>query len=205
MLGSVQQEVLEEAVVRGVVAAYEPFRGKEGRTRLVAAMRQLVDADVEDLESARKRARAEEAEVEAAIARLLDHLSEATRSVIEERIAALSTRRTAVRTRLLELDRLEISRTEADELVRVTHGIVETLDGALRCGSPEQRVVTIRRCVEKIVVDAGRKVAVLTLRTVPQAAVAERGTTSTLEVEVELATANTAAPDIEAGADERTS
>lgn len=183
-LGSVPQAAIEEAVVAGVLVAYQRFRGPEGRVRVADAMKHLVDADIEDLAAAKTRAREEAAEVEAAIARLLDHLSEATRTVIEERIATLSTRRSAVRARQLELERLEISRAEAEELVQATHRFLEHLEQALRCDSPEQRVVTLRRCVEKIVVDAEDQAAVLTLRAVPQPELADRTADSKVELRV---------------------
>ncbi len=191
-LGSVPQAVLEEAVVKGVVAAYERYRGTEGRIRLAEAMKHLVDSDVGDLEAARKRAKEEEAEVEAAIARLLDHLSEGTRDVIEERIATLSARRAAVRARQHELERLEISRAEAEELVQVTHGFLENLEHALRRGSPEQRVIALRRCVERIVVDSERRIALMTLRTLPQGEVTDARAGSTFSAGVSLLPADAA-------------
>lgn len=110
--------------------------------------------------------------------------------MIDERIAALSARRANVRARLLELERLELSRAEADELFQTTHTFVETVGDTLRSGSPEQRVITIRRCIVKIVVDTERKVAVMTLRAAPQAAVGECGEASTVDIEVALPTAD---------------
>lgn len=169
-LGSVLQVSLEQAVVAAVIAAYEPFRGIDGLARLAEAMKELIDTDSQDIESARERAREEAAEVEASIARLLDHLSDVTRPVIEERIAALSTQRAAVRTRQLELERLEVSKVEAQELVQVTHAFLDRLEEMLRSASPEDRISTLRRCVEKLVIDAERLVATVTLRSIPQCA-----------------------------------
>ncbi len=61
--------------------------------------------------------------------------------------------RRGLETKLRGLEELELSRADRLSLVEECRGFVHDLSGALDASSPEVRVRTMRRCVERIVVD----------------------------------------------------
>lgn len=147
--GPVPQVDFEEAVIKTVLETYARFRGADGRNELARELGSALQIDTRDLKAARERATEKIARIDADTARLLDQLSSRTRDVIEERITTLRHERTSARLRLEELDRIEVSRTEADALVQEVGTFVDGLESTLRDAGPAHRVAAIRRCVAK--------------------------------------------------------
>ncbi|MBK8009741.1 MAG: recombinase family protein [Deltaproteobacteria bacterium] len=148
--GPLPQIELEEAVIRTVLDAYARFRGPDGRTELARVMRSALRSETGDLKDARERARQEITKIDSDIARLLDHLSAGTREVIEERITILRGERAAVRGRIEEFDRIEVSRFEAETLLQEVGAFIDSLEWSIREAAPEQRVAAARRCLAKL-------------------------------------------------------
>lgn len=165
--GPLPQIEFEEAVIKTVLDAYAKFRGPNGRKELAREMGSALQTDTRDLKEARERARQEIDRIDADVARLLDHLSAGTRDLIEERIATLRGEKTAARERIEELDRIEVSRVEAEALVQEVGAFVEGLEWTLGEAGPEQRVAAVRRCVAKIEAGAERSQSSVAVYGVP--------------------------------------
>ncbi len=179
--GPLPQKDVENLVVRTVLEHFAPLRGKAGRARIAELLRDVLKTDTVDLHTARTRAVDEAAELDRSIARLLDHLGEKTRDVIEERVQALTEERTRVRERIEELGRLELSRAEADDLLHEIHAFVSQLETELVDGPPEQRVRALRLCVKGLVFATEPLRVTLELWKLPQ--LGPRLPTSTVTVE----------------------
>jgi hypothetical protein len=149
----VPQERLEQLVAEAVLTYFERYRGAEGRRALSALVLDLVGTDSADLDSAKHAATQRLQEIADAASRLLDALTDGTRPFVEERLQALDQERRSLETKLLGLEELALSRADRLSLVEEGLGFAHDLPGALHASSPEVRVRTMRRCVERIVVD----------------------------------------------------
>ncbi len=171
--GPLPQVEIEQAVIKTVLDAYARFRGPNGRKELAREFGSALQTDTTDLKEARERAREKIAQIDADVARLLDHISAGTREAIEERITTLRGERSAARGRIEELDRIEVSRVEADALVEEVGAFVNGLEWMLRDAGPEQRVSAIRRCVEGIRTGTDSSHATVTTFNVPASGLTE--------------------------------
>ncbi|MFT5153318.1 MAG: hypothetical protein ACI841_003318 [Planctomycetota bacterium] len=151
--GSVNQEKLEQLEIETVLTYYERYHGEEGRRALAEVVLDCVGTDSADLAEAKQTATHRLEEIGVAFSRLLDALTDGTRPFVEERLQALDKDRRGLETKLRGLEELELSRADRMSLVEECRGFVHDLPGALNASSPEVRVRTMRRCVERIVVD----------------------------------------------------
>jgi len=151
--GPVNQEKLEQLVTETVLAYYERYHGEEGRRVLSAVVLDCVGTDSADLAGAKRAATQRLEEIGVAASRLLDALTDGTQLFVGERLQALDGERSGLETKLRGLEELEFSRTDRLALVEECWGFIHDLRAALHASSPEVQVRTMRRCVERIVVD----------------------------------------------------
>jgi DNA invertase Pin-like site-specific DNA recombinase len=165
--GSVNQEKLEQLVTETVQTYYERYHGEEGRRTLAEVVLDCVGTDSADLAEAKQTATHRLEEIGVAVSRLLDALTDGTRTFVEERLQALDKERRGLETKLRGLEELELSRADRLSLVEECRGFVHDLPGALHPSSPEVRVRTLRRCVERIVVDREAGAVEVRIRPLP--------------------------------------
>ncbi len=163
--GPVDQVLIEETVIRAVVSQYERYL--ENDQFLGHAIREIVGPGSADLSAARDRARDELEAVKRTIANILDNITPATRTYVDERITKLGAERDAIVRRIDELDRMALSSTEIGMLVEETAAFVRELEFVLAKGPPDERIRAIRQCIERVVIDRETRKSVVHLRTVP--------------------------------------
>ena len=72
---------------------------------------------------------------------------------MDKRLNELSNQKELLEQRLEELDRLSISQEEIQEIVTDSMRFISTLEFTLLKGLPQERLVALRQCVEKIFID----------------------------------------------------
>ena len=72
---------------------------------------------------------------------------------MEDRLQDLSGEHNRSERELREIEEIELTRTDALSLVEECRELLHDLPGTLDASSPEVRVRTIRRCVQRVVVD----------------------------------------------------
>ena len=151
--GPIPQERFERLVVEAVLSYYARYHGEKGHRELSKVVRDCIGVDSTDLCKARDSAQHRLEEIETDVSRLLDALTEGSRVFVEERLQGLSDERGRLERKLREIEEMELTRTAQLSLVGECREFLHDLPGALDASSPEVRVRTIRRCVQRIVID----------------------------------------------------
>ena len=184
--GPVDQGVLEEVVIETLIAHYARFTDEPRPSLLAATVHEALGHESEDVLGARLRGQERKAELTRKIANLLDNLTPANRALVDERLEVLGREKVEVERRLEELERVAQARVEESALVREAWEFLHELPAVLRHGSPEKRIRAVRRCVQRIDLDAEAKRAVIHVERVPVAELGGRVT----EVAIDLPAAN---------------
>jgi hypothetical protein len=148
--GLVPKDVLEQKVIEEIIKAYRPFMGRKGRRRLEVAMLEARGGEVNEATEARRRAAGRLNEIAAQARTLLDNLSEANRTFVDERLKELTKERGELELRVESLDRLALSDRETQEAVREEHAFVELLEPVLSGGNHDERRTALERTVRAI-------------------------------------------------------
>jgi len=154
-------------VIEAVIRFYEPYTRPSGKRKLVEAVRARVGAQADDLAEARQRVGAERQKLEAIIANLLDNLTADNRAFVDERLKELRERRDALSRRDEELESLELAEASIDATVEEPVAFLGKLAFTLREGLPQEKLVVLRQCVERVWIDKPTDTAKLRLRVVP--------------------------------------
>src|SRR5262249_32281852 len=104
------------------------------------------------------------------------------RTYVDERLAALGREKDEVERRIEELERLARSHVEEGELVSGAWEFMHELPAVLCHGSPEKRIRAMRRCVQRIDVDAEARSATVHIERVPVIELAGRATSVRVEL-----------------------
>ena len=154
----IPQKVLEETVIKVVLDFYKPFLGKGGRKKLAEAVKDQIGSEAEEFVAARKRAQRELNKIDKTVNNLLDNITSANREFVDRRLGELQQQKHQLQTRLEELDELSLSRDEINSIVSDSMKFLAGLEFVLSEGVPQEKLVALRQCIEKISVDkpAGR-------------------------------------------------
>jgi len=79
----------------------------------------------------------------------------------------LSKQKQLLENRLEELDRLSISQDEIQEIVTDSMQFISSLEFTLLKGLPQEKLVALRQCIEKIFIDKPKGTIKLKIRLVP--------------------------------------
>ena len=154
VFGPVKQGLLEEAVVEAVVKFYkERYEGDRGRRRLRDAIRDGVGSESVEVDGAKERVQQERAGIEDKVTKLLDNITSTNRDFVDRRLQELGRQRESLAQRGQELDELLLGRVEESEVYTGVRAFLGTLEGVLHDGTPEQRIVAIRKCMVQVVVE----------------------------------------------------
>ena len=98
---------------------------------------------------------------------LLDNITETNREFVDHRLKDLTTQRQHLEARLEELDRLTATQAEIQSIVAEALKFLSGLDFTLRRGLPQEKLVALRQCIERIHVNQPGREVKITLRSVP--------------------------------------
>jgi hypothetical protein len=152
-MNAIPQKVLEETVIKMVLGSYKPFLEKGGRKKLAEAVKAQIGSEAEEFVAARKRAQGELDKINKTINNLLDNITSANREFVDRRLGELKQEKHQLEARLEELDRLSLSRDEISSIVSDSMKFLAGLEFVLREGVPQEKLVALRQCAEKISVN----------------------------------------------------
>jgi len=152
-MNALPQKVLEETAIRIVLGSYKPFLEKGGRKKLAEAVKAQIGSEAEEFVAARKRAQRQLNEIDATINNLLDNITSANREFVDRRLGELKQQKYRLEARLEELDGLSLSRDEINGIVSDSMKFLAGLEFVLCEGLPQEKLVALRQCVQKISVN----------------------------------------------------
>ena len=129
------------------------FLDKGGRKKLAEAVKAQIGSEAEEFVAARKRAQRQLNKIDKTINNLLDNITSANREFVDKRLGALKQEKYQLEARLEELDQLSLSRDEINSIVLDSMKFLAGLEFTLREGVPQEKLVALRQCVEKVSVD----------------------------------------------------
>ena len=166
-INAIPRKVLELVVIDAVLDFFEPLLEKGGRSKLADAAKTQIGSELEELAVDRKRAHKELNKIKKTISNLLDNITHKNREYIERQLNELKQQREQLETRLEELDRFSLSQAEIDSIVTDSMKFLSGLEFTLRQGLPEEKLVALRQCIEKIWVNKPASQIKLAIRIVP--------------------------------------
>ncbi len=166
-LHGVPQESLERTVVEALVQYYSRYRGTEGQRHIEALFEEHVAADRGRSEAQLKKVRSRLTEIETITRNLLDNITEVNRDMVDRRLAELTLEQSSLQEELEFLEQLALTEEQLRDLVRQTARFAEGLEATMTGAPLEDRVATVRRCVEGIVLDQPKRQLTLRARMLP--------------------------------------
>ena len=166
-LNPIPKEALESLVTETVIDFYRPYLAPDGRKKLADAVRTQIDLESEEFINARKRVHKQLNKIKKNISNLLDNRTTTNRELVDQRPHKLQQRKNQLEVRLEELDRLVISQAEIKSIVADTMQFLSSLKFTFREGLPQEKLVALRRCIERILVNKPSGTAKLTVYSVP--------------------------------------
>jgi hypothetical protein len=98
---------------------------------------------------------------------LLDNITSTNRQYVDKRLDELKRQRQQLEDRLQELGRFSLSHVEIDNIVTEAMKLVGGLDFTLHQGLPQEKLVVLRQCIEKIWINKPTGEIKLAIRQVP--------------------------------------
>jgi DNA invertase Pin-like site-specific DNA recombinase len=166
-MNAIPKEVLESKVIETVLCFYKPYLDKDGRQKLAATVKSQTGVEKEAIALARQRAQAELENITKIINNLLDNITETNREYVDKRLNELTAQKRQIEVRLDELERLSLSQAEIDTIVTEGMQFLTGLEFTLRNGLPEEKLTTLRQCIEKILIDKPTSSVRLSIRLIP--------------------------------------
>jgi len=166
-MNPIPKEELEQEVIKAVLDFYRPYLQKDGRKKIAEIIKQQTGAEKEDLAAARQRAEDELNRISEIIENLLDNITETNREFVDKRLNELSNQRQQLEQRLEELDRLSISQVEIQATVADSIKFISSLEFTLHKGLPQEKLVALRQCIERIWINKPTGNIKLAIRLVP--------------------------------------
>ena len=166
-MNPVPQDALESTVIKTVLDFYQPYLDKDGRRKLAEAVKAQIGSEVEDFVAARQRAEEELQRISPIINNLLDNITSTNREYVDKRLLDLNQQRQKLEARLEELDRLALSQAEINNIVADAMKFISTLEFTLSQGLPQEKLVALRQCIERILVDKPTGIIKMRIRLVP--------------------------------------
>jgi len=166
-MNPIPQDVLESTVIEAVLDFYRPYMGNDGRKKLAKLVKEQIGTEGDELTSAKERAEEELERIGTIINNLLDNITETNREFVDQRLAELTKQRQQLETRLEELDRLSMSQAEIKSIVDEAMQFLAGLEHTLHHGLPQEKLVALRQCVERIRINMPASKAGLVMRRIP--------------------------------------
>jgi hypothetical protein len=166
-MNSIPQEVLENKVIDTVLGFHQPYLEMEGQDKLALAVKEQTGFEKQDITEARQRAKTEQERITQIIDNLLDNITITNREHIDKRLNELNKQRHQIETRLEELERLNMSQDEIKALVTEAMQFISGLEFTLTEGLPQEKLVALRQCIERILINKPANEIKILIREVP--------------------------------------
>ncbi len=145
---------------------------------MAAAVKEQIGSENTDLVGARKRVQEETKRIGGIIDNLLDNITETNRDFVDTRLRQLTAQRQQLESRLEELDRLSLSQDEIKAIVTNSMKFLASLAFTLREGLPQEKLVALRQCIDRIHNNKPASKIKLAFRFIPSASLAGSATIS---------------------------
>ncbi len=152
-MNPIPQKILEKKVINVVLDFYRPYFEKGGRKKLAEAVKLQVNCEGKELVTARQRTQTEQEKISKTIDNLLDNLTPTNREYVDQRLNELKQQRQQLETRLEELDQLYLSQAEIDSIVTDSMQFLSGLEFTLNQRLPQEKLVVLRQCIERIYIN----------------------------------------------------
>ncbi|NQT01547.1 MAG: hypothetical protein HQ580_05965 [Planctomycetes bacterium] len=126
-----------------------------------------IGSEAEEFVAARKRAHRQLNKINKTINNLLDNITSTNRELVDQRLTELKQQKQQFEARLEELDRLSFSQNQINSIVSDSMKFLASLEFVLREGISQEKLVGLRRCIEKISINKPDGTVKLTVRSVP--------------------------------------
>ena len=166
-MNAIPKDTLESTVINAVLDFYGPYLQDGGRQKVAEAIKAQIGTEKEDIAAARQRAESELERVGGIINNLLDNITEANREYVDSRVNELTQQKQQLQVRIEELDRLSLSQAEVETIVADVVQFLSGLEYTLRQGLPQEKLVALRQCIEKVSINKPSGTVRLTVRSVP--------------------------------------
>ncbi len=166
-MNSIAQQLLESLVIGTVIDFYSPYLQKNGRKKLAEAVKSQIGSESEDFDTARQRAEEELLRIIEIINNLLDNIISPNRDYVDRRLIKLNQQRQKLENRLHELDGLILSKAEMNTITADAMKFIYGLQFTLSEGLPQEKLVALRQCVERIYINKPAGQIKLALRQIP--------------------------------------
>jgi len=154
-LSPIPQDQFESAVIEAVLAHYRPFLEPGGRERLAGVVHELEGSERGDLKQAQRRREARSKEIGSIIRNLLDNITETNRAFVDQRLKELKREQEELATQAQQLETLSMSKSSIQTIVADAMRFLARLEPTLRDGTPEEKRVVLRQCIDRIAVGGG--------------------------------------------------
>ena len=152
-MNSIPQEGLENKVIDAVLGFYQTYLETKGREKLANAIKEQTGFEKHEITKARQRAKAEQERITQIIDNLLDNITATNREHVDKKLNELNKQKQQLEIRLEELKRLSMSQDEIKALVGNAMKFLSGLEFTLHQGLPQEKLVALRQCIEKISID----------------------------------------------------
>ena len=166
-LNPISKDELEKRVINFVLDFYGQYLQKGGQAKLAEIINEYKGSAKQDIINARHRAQDELIRISKIIDNLLDNITESNREFVDKRLNELSTQKFQLEQRLEELDRLSISQEEIQIIVDESIQFISTLEYTLNKGLPQEKLVALRQCLEKIHIDKPAEEIKIKIKSIP--------------------------------------
>ena len=180
-MNSISQERLESKIIDAVLEFYQQYLEPDGRKTLANAVKEQSGLEKQDITEARDRAKTEQERISRIIDNLLDNITATNREHVDKRLNELTTKKQQIETRLEELERLNMSQDQIKALATEAIGFISGLEFTLTQGLPQEKLATLRQCIEKIYINKSNNSIKIQIREVP---VGNLQKTEYLEIEI---------------------
>jgi len=166
-MNPIPQDVLESTVIETVLDFYRQYMDKDGRRKLAEAVKAQIGSEVEEFVDARQRAEEELQRISSIINNLLDNITSTNREYVDKRLLDLNQQRQKLEARLEELDRLAMSQDEIENIVSDAMKFISSLEFTLSNGLPQEKLVALRQCIERIQINKPTNTIIFKIRLIP--------------------------------------
>ena len=164
---SIKKDILENTIIETILEYYSRYLQKDGRELLANIIKSQIQSEVTDFKAAKQRTNDEVQKVDSIINNLLDNLTSENRDLVDKRLNQLKQQKALLESRLEELGRLENSQVEIETMVSETLRFISALEFIFKQGLPQEKLVAIRQCIERIWINVAKKENKILIYVVP--------------------------------------
>ena len=147
---SIPQQVLEKTAIDALLGYYAKYLEEGGKELLIKAIKSQLKCEDRDISNALIRNREELRKIEPVINNLLDNITPKNREAVDKRIKQLQKKRKQLENIREELEQLENQQQQVTSLTAETIKFIRSLKDTFTHDLPQEKLVVLRQCIEKI-------------------------------------------------------